>query len=324
MRLLPRIARYKTIDNQQHWGLVLNGDRIHRLPKSYTSTQDLMRDWHALCSASAATDGMTHMLHEVQLLSPITTDQQLICQGLNYREHLQESGIDPGSITFNTIFTKASSSLTGARAKVVRPSHVKLLDYEAEIGLVLKRALTQATEITASNWHEWVGGLVLCNDLSARDIQLPQIQFYKGKSYRGFAPTGPWIQLVDNVNIKRFEQLGVQLAVNGQVRQDFKAADMLFKPWQTLTELSAIQDLNAGDMVITGTSCGVAARAPGALTMFIAKHFISEKKRWQIFVRKGLNNPLYLKDGDRVEIKGSTPGEVLDLGTQSVEIAAPI
>jgi 2,4-didehydro-3-deoxy-L-rhamnonate hydrolase len=97
---------------------------------------------------------------------------------------------------------------------------------------------------------------------------------------------------------------------------------MLFKPWQTLSELSAVQDVHAGDVIITGTSSGVAAKAPSALVMFIAKHFIGEKKRWEVFVQKGLKNPLYLKNGDRVEMTSRTSDGSLDLGTQSVHISA--
>jgi 2,4-didehydro-3-deoxy-L-rhamnonate hydrolase len=312
-----KLVRYEN-NGKIYWGLA-NGDTVSPLTHQYESTGRLLA---GLADGFATQEHGELRMSDVRLLSPITPNQQFICQGLNYRQHLLESGVDPDSLSFNTIFTKAGSSLTGARETVVKPAHVKLLDYEAEIGFVISREITAAKQVTEATWHEYIAGLVLSNDLSARDIQLPQVQFYKGKSYRGFAPTGPWIALTDAESLRSFSELRLTLKVNNQTRQDFSAGDMLFKPWQTLTELSALQDLHPGDLVITGTSGGVAVRPPGKLVMFVARHFISEQKRWKIFVEKGLSNPLYLSAGDVIELSAQTPDRLIDLGRQETRIVA--
>src|SRR5690606_13992521 len=92
---------------------------------------------------------------------------------------------------FNMIFGKANSSLTSAYDTVVSPEHVKLLDYEIELGLVIGKDITEETAVTDDNLHEYLAGLVVANDISARDVQLVQGQWLKGKSYRTFCPTGP-------------------------------------------------------------------------------------------------------------------------------------
>ena len=157
--------------------------------------------------------------------------------------------MDPAKIPFNTIFTKASSCLAGPHDDVVRPAHVQLLDYEIELGLVMKRSVTKARAITPDNLHEVLAGVTIVNDVSARDVQLPQMQFYKGKSYRSFGPAGPVLLLLDASEWKRWPELRMRLSVNGKVRQETLCGDMLFAPHQTLSELSALQDLHAGDLI---------------------------------------------------------------------------
>ena len=86
------------------------------------------------------------------------------------------------------IFSKADSSLCGATSEIVRPRDVKLLDYELELGLVIGTEISEASDITDENLHLYIAGLVIVNDVSARDVQLSQGQWLKGKSYRTFCP----------------------------------------------------------------------------------------------------------------------------------------
>jgi 2-keto-4-pentenoate hydratase/2-oxohepta-3-ene-1,7-dioic acid hydratase in catechol pathway len=245
----------------------------------------------------------------------VTTDRQLIAQGLNYSSHLREIGVASGRLPFNTLFRKASSCLAPADTDVIRPPHVKLLDYEVEIGLVLRRAITGPVQVTPDNLADYVGALVLHNDVSARDVQLPQVQFYKGKSYRTFGPTGPWLTLVTAEDLARFDDIALRLSVNGTLRQQSTAADLSFKPAETLTELSEIQDLGPGDLVVTGTPGGTAVKAPGPLKMFIAR-LLPEPRRWAMFIRGALQDPDYLRDGDRIEASAGTADGGIDLGVQ--------
>lgn len=294
------------------WGLVL-GDRVQTLNVDATSTTSLMTDGLAIARSAASNPSPDRELADLTLLCPVTPDRQLIAQGLNYSSHLREVGINSGKLPFNTFFRKASSCLSAADTDIIRPRHVRLLDYEVELGLVLKRAISGPVKITRDNLAEYVGALVLHNDVSARDVQLPQVQFYKGKSYRTFGPTGPWLTLVDADELSRLEDIDMRLEVNGELRQQTLAADLSYKPAETLTELSEIQDFGPGDLVVTGTPGGTAVKAPGSLKMFIAR-MLPDSKRWPLFIKGALKDPDFLRDGDRIFATAKTADGLIDLG----------
>ena len=255
-------------------------------------------------------------LDDVTVLSPITVNQQFLCQGANYGSHVRESGKDPSDIPFNTFFTKASSSLTGPYDDVVRPAHVKLLEYEIELGLVVGRDLTAGVQVKPDRLHEMLAGITIVNDVSARDVQLPQGQFYKGKSYRTFGPAGPVLLLLEPAEWQRWPELHMQLSVNGQVRQDDYCRDMLYKPHQTVSEFTALQNLHAGDLIATGTPAGCAAKARGKLSMFVANRILSEPTKWKMFIKGGVRNPLFLQPSDVMTLSIRTDDGALDLGQQ--------
>lgn len=296
------------------WGVVA-GSGVQVLDLDATSTAHMMADGLEIARAAAANPAPDRDLAGLHLLCPVTADRQLIAQGLNYSSHLREIGIPSGKLPFNTFFRKASSCMAPADTDVVRPPHVRLLDYEVEIGLVLRRAITSPVKVTESNLADYVGALVLHNDISARDVQLPQTQFYKGKSYRTFGPTGPWLTLVDAADLARLGEIGVRLEVNGQLRQQALAAELSYKPAETLTELSEIQDLGPGDLVVTGTPGGTAVKAPTKAKMFIAR-LLPDHKRWELFIKGALQDPDYLRDGDRILARARTADGSIDLGEQ--------
>ncbi len=105
---------------------------------------------------------------------------------------------------------------------------------------------------------QYVAGAVIVNDYSARDIQIPQMQFYKGKSYRSFGPVGPYLCLLGMADFDVLRRLQLKLSVNGQPRQEDTTANLVFGPAETLTELSTIQELFCGDLLATGTPSGCA------------------------------------------------------------------
>ena len=295
------------------WGLVVDS-RIHTLDLDANSTADFMERGLAIARTAAEQPAPDRDLADTRLLCPITSDRQLIAQGLNYSSHLREIGIPSGRLPFNTLFRKASSCLAPADTDVVRPPHVRLLDYEVEIGIVMKRAITGPVTVTRDNLADYVGALVLHNDVSARDVQLPQVQFYKGKSYRTFGPTGPWLTLVDAEDLAHFDEIAIRLEVNGDVRQQSLAADISFKPAETLTELSELQDLGPGDLVVTGTPGGTAVKSPGPIKMLVAR-LLPDSKRWQLFIKGALQDPDYLKVGDVMTASGKTADGRIDLGS---------
>jgi 2-keto-4-pentenoate hydratase/2-oxohepta-3-ene-1,7-dioic acid hydratase in catechol pathway len=314
------LIRY-TEGGTPRWGVQF-GRHIAPLDVDALSTGDLLSaHWDLLWAIEP--ERATVPLERVQLLSPMTQHQQFICQGVNYRSHIAESGLRLEDFPFNTIFTKAPSSITAADAPVVRPAHVQLLDYEIELGLVLRAPVPAGTQVGPEDLPDWLAGVTIVNDLSARDVQLPQGQFYKGKSYRGFGPVGPSLVLLTREEWARWPDLHMVLAVNGQTRQDAYCAEMIHGPAATLTELAALQDLNPGDLIASGTPAGCAARAPGKLVMFILKHFMSDAGKWRAFIGKGRSNPAYLRPGDRLNLRIRTDDGAIDLGEQTTAITAP-
>lgn len=310
------IVRYTTPQqpDQFHWG-VLFERRIAPLHDAFETTAAFIRHGQTEARARRAAQA-TVSLDDVRLLSPITTNQQFLCQGINYGSHVRESGMDPADVPFNTFFTKASSSLCGPHDDVVRPPHVQLLDYEIELGLVVGRDMSSGINVHPDRLHEVLAGVTIVNDISARDVQLPQGQFYKGKSYRTFGPTGPVLLLLEPSEWRRWAELRMRLSVNGQVRQDSLCGDMIHPPHRTVSEFSALQDLQAGDLIATGTPAGCAAKAPGKLAMWAARHFISEPTKWRLFIQGGRRNPLYLQPNDVMSLSIRTDDGALDLGQQ--------
>ncbi|RTL33060.1 MAG: DUF2437 domain-containing protein [Burkholderiales bacterium] len=303
-----------------HWG-VLFGERIALLDQHHATTGDFVRQGMDQARTRRASDA-TLALADVTLLSPVTTNQQFICQGINYESHVRESGMDPAKIPFNTIFTKSPMCITGPYHDVVRPRHVRLLDYEIELGLVMKVDLTQERQVAADKLHEVLAGVTIVNDVSARDVQLPQAQFYKGKSYRTFGPVGPYLLLLEPQEWLRLPALRMTLSVNGSVRQNDLCGSMIHAPHQTLSEMSGVHDLAAGDLIATGTPSGCAAKAPGKLPMFVARHLLSDETKWKMFIRSGLKNPLYLQPNDVMELRIHTDDGRIDLGTQRNRVVA--
>ena len=195
---------------------------------------------------------------ELTFWSPVTHPCQIVCQGKNYLEHLKETGTRPQDKTFNLLFSKASSTLNRPDGPVVRPAGVKLMDYECELGLVIGRRLGAPRRFTPETITEVVGGIVLANDVSARDVQVPQGQWYRGKSYRGFCPVGPRLYWLDPGDGPRIYQLALSLWVNDGLRQ--QALQFGFPPAESFTPTRWLHD---GDTVELGGTVLTATLAAG-------------------------------------------------------------
>jgi len=294
------------------WGVIRNG-RITPLPGDFPTTGDFIAANAA--SDLAALEGETLRASEVKILSPVTQNQQFICQGANYRQHMIESGMNPDAKKFNMIFTKAASCIVAYDSPVIKPRHVRFLDYEIELGLIIKRDITSKTLVTDANLDEFIAGLVIVNDYSARDIQIPEMQFYKGKSYRTFGPVGPYLCMLEPGDIAEIRNLQLTLTVNGKVRQKDTAANLVFSPAETLTELSGVQDLFAGDLIATGTPAGCALSVPSPGRQKIAA-LLPEARKWKLFMNVQAKRSQYLKPGDVVEAAILSPAGGINLGTQ--------
>ena len=285
---------------------VLSGD--------YPATRAFFENGGPQDAADAAQGG--DIVEADRILSPVTRDAKFICQATNYASHVREVGGDPDAITNNVFFTKASSCIVAADAAIIRPPHVRLLDYEIELGLVLKHGWEGPQEITEANLADWIGGLVIVNDVTARDVQISHMQFHKSKSYRTFGPVGPWLVLPSPAELARWRDLELVLAVDGEQRQRSLAGDMIFKPAETLAELSRIMDLAPGDLIATGTPGGVALHPPSAFVQALAG-FLTPAKRFKAFMKGQLPRAAYLRDGQVMTAAIRTQDGVIDLGQQT-------
>jgi 2-keto-4-pentenoate hydratase/2-oxohepta-3-ene-1,7-dioic acid hydratase in catechol pathway len=222
--------------------------------------------------------------------------------------------MDPDTVPA-AFFRKASHSLTGPAGDIIRPDGVGFLDYEVELGLVIGADLPVGTTVTEDNLARYVAALVVADDVSARQIQLVKTQFYEAKSYPTFTPVGPWLTLVDAADLARLPSLRLTLSVNGQVRQDAAAADMIVRPARALTLLSRFQPMAPGDLLLTGTPGGTALKAPAKIAGKLAG-LLPPATRWKLFFNRQAANPRYLHDGDVITATIASPDGRLDLGTQ--------
>ncbi|MEM1413915.1 MAG: fumarylacetoacetate hydrolase family protein [Myxococcota bacterium] len=298
---------------------VVSGDRLLPIATEARTTAALLAD-RAAVDAARASGGEGRPLARARLLSPLTTPARVVAQMVNYRTHAVDSGFDPDAVT-PTFFRKSEASVSGPSDDIVCPAHVKLLDYEIELGLVLRRRLALGARVTPEDLPDLVGGLVVTNDVSARDVQLPQGQFYEGKSYPTFTPVGPYLVLPDAASLRGLEGLRLVLEVNGERRQDEQVKDMIVSPAEALTRLARFQELDAGDLLLTGTPGGTALTAPPKLVVRLTG-LLPPALKWKLFVRKQASNPRYLRDGDVVTAHIRNEATGLDLGTQRTTVRA--
>ena len=154
----------------------------------------------------------THGLPSVRLRAPIMRPRKLICVGLNYRDHAEETGSEIPSVP--TIFNKFATSVIGPGDNIELPKVSKAPDYEAEFAFVIGKG---GRHIQQENWRDHVFGYTIVNDVSARDYQRATTQWLMGKTFDTFAPVGPWIVTADEIEDPH--ALDISLEINGEVLQ---------------------------------------------------------------------------------------------------------
>ena len=194
-----------------------------------------------------------------KLLAPLIP-ADILCIGLNYREHAAESG---SAIPVNPmLFIKASNTLNNPGDPIPIPKRSLQIDYEGELCVVIGK---DAKHVSRDRSLDYVFGYTIANDVSARDWQRDKSlgggQFARGKSFDGFAPIGPWIVTKDE--IPEPNELNLKTILNGQTMQDHTTADMIFDVPTLIESLSSTMTLRAGSVILTGTPQGVGfARNP--------------------------------------------------------------
>jgi 2-keto-4-pentenoate hydratase/2-oxohepta-3-ene-1,7-dioic acid hydratase in catechol pathway len=193
-----------------------------------------------------------------RLLAPIPDPGKVICIGLNYRDHAAESNMPIPEEP--VCFSKFSQAVIGPEAPVVLPRVAENVDYEAELVVVIGK---RGKNIAESDALSHVAGYTNGNDVSARDWQIgrPGGQWLLGKTPDTFAPTGPCLVTVDE--IENPNSLAIALRLNGQTMQDSSTQEFIFTVEQIIAHLSQLITLEPGDLIFTGTPPGVGmARKP--------------------------------------------------------------
>lgn len=174
---------------------------------------------------------------------------KIICVGMNYRSHIKEQ--DGRFPEKPVLFSKATSCVIKNNENIIYPSEVKELDYEVELAVIIDRKMKKVPEDKVSGY---IYGYTIMNDITARDIQKNESQWYRSKSFDTFGPIGPAIvakNMIDpqNLNLKSY--------VNGEIRQNGNTSDMVFGVYELISYISRSITLEAGDLVSTGTPSGV-------------------------------------------------------------------
>jgi 2-keto-4-pentenoate hydratase/2-oxohepta-3-ene-1,7-dioic acid hydratase in catechol pathway len=299
---------------------VQRGSLAFPVDAELASTAELLTNGVGAVRAAASATAGGVPADGLSLLAPVTTPCRVVAQAVNYPGHAQDAGV--GERPPAVFFRKSSASVSGPTDDVVRPAHVRLLDYELEVGLVMGQRLPIGAAVTDADLPSYVAGLVMCNDVTARDVQLEKGQFYESKSYPSFTPTGPRLVLLDPEDFPRLGGLRLRLWVNGQLRQDGTAADMLTGPAAALTLLARFQPLDPGDVLLTGTPGGTALQAPPVVIEKMGD-LLPTPLKWRVFFSLQERKPAYLKAGDQVTASIAVGDGTLDLGTQRVVVRDP-
>jgi 2-keto-4-pentenoate hydratase/2-oxohepta-3-ene-1,7-dioic acid hydratase in catechol pathway len=207
-------------------------------------------------------------VEEARLGPPIPDPDKIICLGLNYRSHVEETGLATYQIPI--LFAKYRNALTGPTGPIILPGLSEQIDYEGELAVVIGR---RGKNITSAQALDYVAGYMAFNDVSARDLQFQAGQWLPGKTLDTFAPCGP--ALVIN-EIDDPQSLDISTRINGQTMQQSNTCNMIFPVPEILAYLSQLMTLEPGDIIATGTPEGVGFKR---------------------------NPPVFLRDGDVVEVE---------------------
>lgn len=187
---------------------------------------------------------------------PIERPGKIVCVGLNYRDHAAESAMKPPDKPL--LFAKWQTSLIGPGEEIRLPPATREVDYEAELGVLIGETVRGASADTAL---ETVKGYTCVNDVSARDVQMGDGQWVRGKSFDTFCPVGP--ELIPASEVPDPQSLSIRCLLNGEVMQDASTADMIFTVAEIIAFVSEAITLESGDLIATGTPPGVGfARTP--------------------------------------------------------------
>ena len=271
-------------DGNETYGLVRDGNVATKdniinqtgVPLPFSIMDFLFEGWYDEIKDKMSSTVFQDKLEIFTLLNPLPNPSKIICLTFNYPKHAKEQNYE--STNEPVIFIKPRTTLCGTGSEIICPNFVKQLDYEIELAVIIGKTCKNIDEISAK---DYVFGYMVFNDVSARDIQMQDKQFTRGKSFDTFAPCGPWITTLDEIT--DVGNLQMTTRINGQVRQNSSTNNMFINIPSIVSKLSKVMTLERGDMIATGTPEGVA-----------------------------LNNPdtPFLKDGDEIDMEIEKLGKI--------------
>jgi len=246
------------------------------IPLPFSIKDFLFEGWYDEIKYKISDITFKDKFEKFSLLDPLPNPPKIICLAFNYIDHAKEHSVIPPKNP--VIFIKPRTTLCGTGSEIRCPNFVKQLDYEIELAVIISKTCKNVDEISSK---DYIFGYMIFNDVSARDIQMQDKQYTRGKSLDTFAPCGPWITSMEE--IPDVENLQLTTRINGQVRQNSSTKNMFIKIPSIVSKLSKIMTLEKGDIIATGTPEGVA-----------------------------LNNPdtPFLKDGDEIEMEIEKLGKI--------------
>ena len=217
---------------------ILNGDEVIQLEGDFYAP---FRPLKTCCAFS-----------QIKLLSPCKPSK-VVAVGLNYRDHAKELNFKVPDTPI--VFLKPPTSVIGPGEAVLYPAASAQVDYEAELGLVMK---DRARNISSTDARDHILGYTCANDVTARDLQKNDGQWTRAKSFDTFCPVGPWIETDLNP-----DDLLIELYLNGERRQSSRTSQFIFTVDYLVSFISGIMTLEPDDLIITGTPAGVGPMMPG-------------------------------------------------------------
>jgi 2-keto-4-pentenoate hydratase/2-oxohepta-3-ene-1,7-dioic acid hydratase in catechol pathway len=254
------------VDLPQAWAAFQNQNKLQPLPEQQfpadvvsllSAERSLQQSFQELIEwlqTSGIEAGLTPYIHaqsSVKINPPIPNPGKIVCVGLNYADHCQEQNWEIP--TSPILFAKFPTCITGYDDHIQwSPESSQQVDYEAELAVVISKP---ASQVSAAEAYEYVGGYMIANDVSARDVQFADKQWVRGKSFDTFCPTGPYLVTQDEIGDPH--HLSVKCWVNGELRQDSNTKYLVFKVPELIAFISKTSTLLPGDIICTGTPGGV-------------------------------------------------------------------
>ncbi|MBB1608988.1 MULTISPECIES: fumarylacetoacetate hydrolase family protein [unclassified Pseudomonas] len=250
-------------------GIIRVADHLSAAPRDMAGLIGEWQLWQEPLQRLAQLQKADFALDEVTLLAPVPRPGKILGIGLNYADHVAESGM--ATPADQLWFAMMNTAANGPYAPIDLPRVSEQLDYEAEMVFVIGK---RCRHVSREQAREAIFGYCVGNDVSVRDWQLRTSQFVLGKSFDGHAPFGPWLVTPDELGNPH--ELGIRCFVNDEKRQDSNTRELIFDCYQQVEHLSKVMTLEPGDVIFSGTPGGVGV---------------------------GFKPPRWLREGDRVRVE---------------------